>query len=67
MLTMLSCRFFVAPHLDNWVSESGRVFLIGDSAHAIPPTGMPSLSTPMCIIANGSGRGPRRSHGPRRR
>ncbi|KAK6428560.1 hypothetical protein LTR95_015294 [Oleoguttula sp. CCFEE 5521] len=31
--------FFSAPTLDSWVSKSARVILIGDSAHAIPPTG----------------------------
>ncbi len=36
---IVSCSFFVAPHLDSWVSTSGRVLLIGDAAHAIPPTG----------------------------
>jgi FAD binding domain len=24
--------------LDRWISESGRVVLLGDSAHAMPPT-----------------------------
>ena len=28
---------YTSPKLDNWTSPSGRVVLIGDSAHAIPP------------------------------
>jgi 2-polyprenyl-6-methoxyphenol hydroxylase-like FAD-dependent oxidoreductase len=31
--------FFSAPHLDHFYAPSHRVLLIGDSAHAIPPTG----------------------------
>nr|OQO02067.1 hypothetical protein B0A51_18637 [Rachicladosporium sp. CCFEE 5018] len=31
--------FFSAPTLDSRVAKSARVILIGDSAHAIPPTG----------------------------
>lgn len=37
--TDVDARFFSAPSLDSWVSQSSRVLLIGDSAHAIPPTG----------------------------
>lgn len=39
MYTDKSRRFFSAPSLDSWISQSRRVFLIGESAHAIPPTG----------------------------
>lgn len=34
-----SWPFFSVPHLDSWFSESGRLIVIGDAAHAIPPTG----------------------------
>jgi 2-polyprenyl-6-methoxyphenol hydroxylase-like FAD-dependent oxidoreductase len=30
--------FFVVPKLDNWASESRRVVILGDAAHAIPPS-----------------------------
>ncbi|TQS32836.1 hypothetical protein Golomagni_06837 [Golovinomyces magnicellulatus] len=30
--------FYGVPPLDSWTSQSGRVILIGDAAHAIPPT-----------------------------
>lgn len=31
--------FFHAPTLDSWTSPAGRTILIGDAAHAMPPTG----------------------------
>lgn len=31
--------FYKVPILDQWSSQSGRVVLIGDAAHGIPPTG----------------------------
>src|ERR1700753_18642 len=37
--TLTSRPLCTAPHLDSWASNSSRVFLTGDSAHAIPPTG----------------------------
>lgn len=30
--------FYVVPKLDTWVSEGGKVVIMGDAAHAIPPT-----------------------------
>ncbi|KAH8170209.1 FAD binding domain-containing protein [Sarocladium implicatum] len=30
--------FYVVPKLDSWTSQAGRVVLVGDAAHAIPPT-----------------------------
>ncbi|OAQ65392.1 salicylate hydroxylase [Pochonia chlamydosporia 170] len=30
--------FFVVPKLDRWVSETRRVIILGDAAHAIPPS-----------------------------
>jgi 2-polyprenyl-6-methoxyphenol hydroxylase-like FAD-dependent oxidoreductase len=30
--------FYVVPRLDRWVSDYGRVAIIGDAAHAIPPS-----------------------------
>ena len=30
-------RFPGLPHLDSWVSKSGKVFIIGDAAHAMLP------------------------------
>jgi 2-polyprenyl-6-methoxyphenol hydroxylase-like FAD-dependent oxidoreductase len=36
--SLTSWPFFSVPHLDSWMSLKGRVVLIGDSAHAIPPT-----------------------------
>ncbi|MCJ1394007.1 hypothetical protein MMC18_006884 [Xylographa bjoerkii] len=37
--TLTSWPFFSVPHLDTWSSPTNRVLIIGDSAHAIPPTG----------------------------
>lgn len=34
-----SWPFFSVPHLDTWSSKFHRVVVIGDAAHAIPPTG----------------------------
>ncbi|RVX73095.1 hypothetical protein B0A52_02221 [Exophiala mesophila] len=31
--------FFKVPELQSWTSQSGRVLVIGDAAHAMPPTG----------------------------
>ena len=31
--------FYVVPETPRWFSEKGRVIFLGDSAHAIPPTG----------------------------
>lgn len=30
--------FYVVPHLDTWFSPKKRVIILGDAAHAIPPT-----------------------------
>lgn len=30
--------FYVIPKLGSWTSEAGRVVILGDAAHAIPPT-----------------------------
>ncbi|KAL4810811.1 hypothetical protein BDV18DRAFT_149942 [Aspergillus unguis] len=30
--------FYVVPRLDSWVSKKGRVAILGDAAHAIPPS-----------------------------
>jgi 2-polyprenyl-6-methoxyphenol hydroxylase-like FAD-dependent oxidoreductase len=30
--------FYVVPKLDSWVSDRRRVIILGDAAHAIPPT-----------------------------
>lgn len=30
--------FFVVPKLDRWVSDNRRVIILGDAAHAIPPS-----------------------------
>lgn len=30
--------FYVVPKLDDWVSEKGSVVILGDAAHAIPPS-----------------------------
>ncbi|TQV92377.1 hypothetical protein V2A60_007068 [Cordyceps javanica] len=30
--------FFVVPKLDRWTSETGNVLILGDAAHAIPPS-----------------------------
>lgn len=30
--------FYVIPKLKSWVSDGGRVVILGDAAHAIPPT-----------------------------
>ncbi|EED17719.1 monoxygenase, putative [Talaromyces stipitatus ATCC 10500] len=30
--------FFVVPKLDKWASETRRVLIVGDAAHAIPPS-----------------------------
>ncbi|KAK9427796.1 hypothetical protein V1505DRAFT_395789 [Lipomyces doorenjongii] len=37
--TLTSWPFYSVPHLDSWSSPKKRVFVIGDAAHAIPPTG----------------------------
>jgi 2-polyprenyl-6-methoxyphenol hydroxylase-like FAD-dependent oxidoreductase len=36
---LTSWPFFSVPHLDKWTSQLNRVIVIGDAAHAIPPTG----------------------------
>jgi 2-polyprenyl-6-methoxyphenol hydroxylase-like FAD-dependent oxidoreductase len=30
--------YHIVPHMDSWASASGRVVILGDAAHAIPPT-----------------------------
>jgi 2-polyprenyl-6-methoxyphenol hydroxylase-like FAD-dependent oxidoreductase len=30
--------FYVVPRLESWASKGGRVVILGDAAHAIPPT-----------------------------
>jgi 2-polyprenyl-6-methoxyphenol hydroxylase-like FAD-dependent oxidoreductase len=30
--------YHIVPHMDSWASPSGRVVILGDAAHAIPPT-----------------------------
>ncbi|KAF4345868.1 salicylate hydroxylase [Fusarium beomiforme] len=37
--TLTSWPFFSVPTLHKWTSTTGRVVIIGDAAHAIPPTG----------------------------
>lgn len=37
--TLTSWPFFSVPHMDKFSSPKGRVLVLGDSAHAIPPTG----------------------------
>lgn len=37
--TLTSWPFYSVPHFDTWASSKSRVILIGDAAHAIPPTG----------------------------
>jgi 2-polyprenyl-6-methoxyphenol hydroxylase-like FAD-dependent oxidoreductase len=37
--TLTCWPFFSVPHLKHWTSDAGRVVIIGDAAHAIPPTG----------------------------
>lgn len=37
--TVTAWPFYSVPKLDSWSSPSSRVLIIGDSAHAIPPTG----------------------------
>ncbi|KAK9235883.1 hypothetical protein V1525DRAFT_434239 [Lipomyces kononenkoae] len=37
--TLTSWPFFSVPHLHSWSSPNKRIFVIGDAAHAIPPTG----------------------------
>ncbi|KAJ4251031.1 hypothetical protein NW762_011681 [Fusarium torreyae] len=37
--TLTSWPFFSVPTLQNWKSTAQRVVVIGDAAHAIPPTG----------------------------
>ena len=32
-------RFFSVPELGSWKTSTGRVIVVGDAAHAIPPTG----------------------------
>ncbi|EWG44915.1 hypothetical protein FVEG_05878 [Fusarium verticillioides 7600] len=36
---LTSWPFFSVPELKDWKSTAGRVIVIGDAAHAIPPTG----------------------------
>ncbi|KAH9204072.1 kynurenine 3-monooxygenase [Leptodontidium sp. 2 PMI_412] len=31
--------YYSLPILENWISESARILILGDAAHAIPPTG----------------------------
>jgi 2-polyprenyl-6-methoxyphenol hydroxylase-like FAD-dependent oxidoreductase len=35
----LAFRFFKVPELSSWSSDSGRIIVMGDAAHAMPPTG----------------------------
>ncbi len=30
--------FYIVPRIEKWISEAGRVIIMGDAAHAIPPT-----------------------------
>ncbi|MCJ1279918.1 hypothetical protein MMC21_007742 [Puttea exsequens] len=30
--------YYAVPRLDSWISKAGRVFILGDAAHAVPPT-----------------------------
>ena len=32
-------RYYKVPELSSWTSESGRIIVIGDAAHAMSPTG----------------------------
>ncbi|KAJ5621135.1 Salicylate hydroxylase [Penicillium lagena] len=36
--------FYTVPKLDRWCSEQGKVIILGDAAHAIPPTGGQGLN-----------------------
>ncbi|GKT47218.1 FAD-dependent urate hydroxylase [Colletotrichum spaethianum] len=36
--TMNVWPFFMLPALERWASEKGRVLVLGDAAHAVPPT-----------------------------
>lgn len=35
---LISWPFYVLPRLELWSPKGKRVFVIGDAAHAIPPT-----------------------------
>ncbi|KAK5051018.1 hypothetical protein LTR84_003577 [Exophiala bonariae] len=37
--TLCSWPFYIAPQLPTWSTQSGRVLVIGDAAHAMIPTG----------------------------
>lgn len=37
--TLTSWPFYSVPHMEHFSSPKGRVIVLGDSAHAIPPTG----------------------------
>lgn len=39
MLIYSPSRFAKLPDMEHWTSRSGRVILVGDAAHAIPPSG----------------------------
>ncbi|KAL9131726.1 MAG: hypothetical protein Q9217_000401 [Psora testacea] len=30
--------YYAVPRLDSWISAAGKVFILGDAAHAVPPT-----------------------------
>ena len=36
--TFIIWPFYIVPRLQRWISPVGRVIILGDSAHAIPPT-----------------------------
>lgn len=36
---MVAHRHYLAPMLDSWTTPSHRIILMGDAAHAMPPTG----------------------------
>jgi 2-polyprenyl-6-methoxyphenol hydroxylase-like FAD-dependent oxidoreductase len=36
--------FYVIPKLDSWSSDEGRVLLVGDAAHALPPSSGQGIS-----------------------
>ena len=36
--TMSIWPYHIVPHVDKWYSEKARVIILGDAAHAVPPT-----------------------------
>ncbi|CAD0093891.1 unnamed protein product [Aureobasidium mustum] len=60
--------FYVIPELDSWSSDNRRVLLVGDSAHAVPPSSGQGISQAvedvvMLAILLGKGRGEKKDLG----